>query len=158
MYSAGGTNKPWLCQTQTCKLQLSHSVHYGRFHFQLVITHKHTHTHKWAMLWSSEPQLNILVPDLRFALLPWQHNCCSVMSIMGWGWGESGVKPHVCLCVCVRWRLTLVTIRCHCLCVCVCIVIHCCISYVFFCMCVCDTLQITGLLWAGCKAQWLVTV
>lgn len=81
----------------TRKIQLSHSVHYAWFQFGLLNTH--TNTFWWATLWSFNPQLNILVPDLRFALLPWQHKCYAVMSIIGWEWGECGVKPHDHLCV-----------------------------------------------------------
>ncbi len=120
-------------------------------------THTNTRTLQWAMLRSFEPRLNILAPDLRLASLPWQHKCYSVMSVMGWEQGESGVKPHVPLNVCVRWSLTLVTIRCHCyFCLCVCSqpLLHIWRASLH----VCDTLQITGLPRAGCKARWLVTV
>lgn len=128
IYSTCEMKKTWLCQAQTgtCKLQLNHSIHYAWFHFELI----NTHTFWWAMLWSFEPQLNILVPDLRMTLLPWYHKCYSVRSVKSWELGVSGVKSHCLLFMLLfDWpfatTFTSVYVR---------VVTHCCISYVFFCV------------------------
>lgn len=64
--------------------------------------------------------------------------------MMGWERGESGVKPHLPVCVCVLVFAATVY---------ACVVIPCCISYVLPCMYVNETLQITGLLRAGCRTR-----
>lgn len=120
----------------TWKLQLNHSAHYAWFHSELT----NTVTFQWAMLESSETQLNIPLPDLMFEPFPWQQECDPAASIPGIrpGWLSGWSTVCMCRCLCDAF-----------------VCVHCCIRV--FSARVCDKLQITGSTMSW-KEWWLATV
>lgn len=103
VYSTVEMKKPWLCQTQTrtCKLQLSHHVHYAWFHLEPVNSHQCAHTlvSNAVVIWTTakhpgtRPQISLVAMAAQM----------SVISIMGWERGDPGVKPQVpSVCACAR--------------------------------------------------------
>lgn len=113
------TKKLGFVNTGPCKHQFSHYAQCTWFHSELT----NMLTFQWVVLESSETQLNILVPDLRFEPLPGQPKCDPIVSITGTGLGWLLGQSTVC------WLLAFVYVH---------VVIHCCIR-VFS---VCDKLQI----------------
>lgn len=86
--------KPWLWQAQTWtwKLQPSHSVHYARFHFKLMYTHKHNLVSNAVVILHTTKHPGSR-PEVCLVTMTAQVVPCHVYYMMETGWMQGQTTP-----------------------------------------------------------------